>query len=732
MTTPPSGANQSEAIEARRLLALRAYRVIGNTVTPGLTHMTALAAASLGAPMAWISFVDQDSCWLQACVGTDMAQVERAGSLCEIAITGDDVFVAPDLALDPRFAQGLSSGPRAGMRFYAGAPLITASGERLGALCIADTAPNLAFSQEQILILKSFAALAMEHLELRRSDFVNAATAGFAKAAEYSFIAINDEGTITFVNPAGEALFGYAAGEMLGQEIDIIIPEPFREAHKHGLARIAANGASTFAGRTIELMAQRRDGSTFPIEFSMSIWKDRAGIGIGAIMRDISDWRARDAKLVQMAQHDKLTGLINRAQFDDELESTLKADRHATVMLLDLDGFKEVVDSLGHATGDALLQAVSIRLPSCVASKSIVARFAGDVFAVLMPGVGDPLVAGSSASAILDAFQKPFQVSGHTFHVGLSIGIAIGMGRDTVCDDLIADADLALYQARRDGRRCARLFEPAMRSAVVARRVLHDELTRGLEAAEFVLHYQPQVALATGEVIGVEALLRWQHPQRGLLLPGAFIDALEAHPLAASLGGWIVAEACRQAAYWRAMGLPPLRVAVNLFDSHLREGTLAQEIMGCLARHHLPPGSLEIEVTERIALQADNSILDPIRELHRQGVAIAFDDFGTGYASLSSLKRFPLTRLKIDRSFVRDIDTDGHDAEIVRAILGMAESFGLDVIAEGIETPAQEAVLRRMGCAEGQGYLYGKAMAPSAIAALLKRSERDMMTVSAA
>ena len=414
------------------------------------------------------------------------------------------------------------------------------------------------------------------------------------------------------------------------------------------------------------------------------------------------------------------------------MEAALRAGKHATVMLLDLDGFKEVVDSLGHATGDALLQAVSIRLPSCVVAQAIVARFAGDVFAVMMPDVGDPVVAGSSASAILDAFQKPFQVSGHTFHVGLSVGIAIGSGPDTASEDLIADADLALYQARRDGRRCARLFEPAMRSAVVARRVLHDELTRGLEAAEFVLHYQPQVSLATGQIIGVEALLRWQHPTRGLLLPGAFIDALEAHPLAASLGRWIVGEACRQAAHWRAARLPPLRMAVNLFDSHLREGTLAQEIMGSLAHHHLPPESLEIEVTERIALQADDAILDPIRELHRQGVAIAFDDFGTGYASLSSLKRFPLTRLKIDRSFVSDIDTNGHDAEIVRAILGMAESFGLDVIAEGIETPAQEAVLRRMGCAEGQGYLYGKAMAPSAIAALLKCGGSSDRIVNAA
>jgi EAL domain-containing protein (putative c-di-GMP-specific phosphodiesterase class I) len=267
---------------------------------------------------------------------------------------------------------------------------------------------------------------------------------------------------------------------------------------------------------------------------------------------------------------------------------------------------------------------------------------------------------------------------------------------------------------------------------VIARRTLHDELTRALEAAEFVLHYQPQVALQTGRVTGVEALLRWQHPKRGLLLPGAFLSALEAHPIAPAMGRWIVDEACRQAAAWQAAGLPLIRVAINLFGAHLQGGDLAGEVMHAIRRHGLPPDALEIEVTERIALQTEDATLDPIRLLHGHGVAIAFDDFGTGYASLSSLKRFPLTRLKIDRSFVRDVLTDRHDADIIRAILGMAQSFGLDVIAEGIETPEQEAILRAMGCREGQGYLYGKAMPPQALADLVTRDFRAAASRNAA
>ena len=722
----------ASTIEDQRLAALRSYRVVDAARIDGLERIAALACASLDVSRAWFAFLDADSCRQLGCVGNDRISMRQSTSPCEAVLTGRGAFVIPDLDADPWFTKVQFRPELSGLRFHAGAALTAARGDRIGVLCIADPTPRSTFSEGQLRLLESFAALAMEHLELRRAGFESAASMGFAKAAEYSFIAVDGKGAIAFVNPAGEALFGYSPGEMIGQEIDIIIPEPFREAHKVGLARIAAGCPSKLAGRTMELTAQHRDGTIFPIEFSMSVWNDAAGIGIGAIIRDISEWRERDARLVQMAHQDKLTSLASRAFFDEQLQAALSGGQSATVILLDLDGFEEVTDSLGSSTGEALLKAVAVRLPSCVGPDTVVARFGGDEFGLLLRGAEDPIAAERCAAGLLESFQMPFQVSGHTFHVGLSIGAAIGTGAETTGDDLVADADLALYQARRDGRRCFRLFDPTMRSAVVARRALHDDITRGLEASEFVLHYQPQVSLESGRLIGVEALLRWQHPQRGLLMPGVFIDAVEAHPLAVSLGRWIVAEACRQAALWRSQMLPPIRIGVNLFGSHLRDGTLAQEVMAALSEHRLEPGTLEIEVTERIALQADDSILDPIRELHGHGVAIAFDDFGTGYASLSSLKRFPLTRLKIDRSFVRDILTDRHDAEIVRAILAMAESFGLDVIAEGIETREQEAILREMGCREGQGYLYGKAIEPDAVARLVRQGPVTALRENAA
>ncbi|MFD1300010.1 putative bifunctional diguanylate cyclase/phosphodiesterase [Methylobacterium marchantiae] len=707
--------------EDRRLAALRSYRMIGAGSDPGLDRIVGLTATSFGMPMAWISLVDDEFSWLVARIGVVPHRLPRLGLPCEGVIATSEVVVANDDDSSLRDRRLLPHLPD--VRFYAGAPLLTGEGHAIGTLCVLDTVPHADFCEARSHQLAAFADLVMDRLQTRHSASVDAAAIGFAKAAEYAFLAVDGAGAISFCNPSAEILFGYSAGEMLGQRIEIIIPEPLRAAHRAGLARIVAGGVSHLAGRTIELTALHRDGRTFPIEFSMSLWQEAdgigtGGIGMGAIIRDISEWRARDAKLVQLAHHDKLTGLTNRAHFDERLDASLETDRRATVMLLDLDGFKEVNDSLGHATGDSLLQAVAVRLSSCVTPDATVARFGGDEFAILLQGEADPRKAAACAATILTAFQTPFPVAGHIFHVGLSIGAAIG-GPGTAGDELIADADLALYQAKRDGRRCLRLFEQPMRSAVVARRALHDELTRAVQNAELVLHYQPQVELASGRIIGAEALLRWQHPARGLLMPVAFIDALEAHPLATSVGQWIVEDVCRQSALWQAAGLPPLRLAVNLFGSHLRNGTLAAEVLASLARHAVPPHLLEIEVTERIALQADDTLLDPLRELHRHGVSIAFDDFGTGYASLSSLKRFPLSRLKIDRSFVRDILTDRHDAEIVRAVLGMAQSFGLDVIAEGIETAEQDTMLRMMGCREGQGYRYGRAMPADALAALI-------------
>ncbi|MBP1179331.1 putative bifunctional diguanylate cyclase/phosphodiesterase [Methylobacterium sp. PvR107] len=545
---------------------------------------------------------------------------------------------------------------------------------------------------------------------------------GLAWAATYAFITSNDKGRITFANEAAAVLFGYSVDELMGANIDLIVPERFRASHEAGMARMARNEPSRLSGRTIEVMARRRDGGEFPAEFTLSMWRDRSGLCFGAILRDISEWRARDERLVQLAHHDLLTGLPNRACFEEALDAKLAAGDAIGVLMLDLDGFKEVNDSWGHSTGDAVLQTLAIRLPAWLGENAVFARFGGDEFAVILPDAGDPATLAASATTLLDAFAAPLQVGCHTFHLGVSIGGAIGPKQGASAEELIGNADLAMFRAKQEGKRRFRFFQPAMRSALLSRLAMRAELHEATQQGEFVLHYQPQVALDTGRIIGAEALLRWQHPRRGLLLPGVFLSHLEDHPLALEVGHWVVEEACRQAVAWRAAGHPAMTMGVNLSAAQVRAGTLASDVADALRRHQLSPGMLELEITETIVLSVDEADLDQFRVLHRQGVGIAFDDFGTGYASLSSLKRFPLTRLKIDRGFVRDLMAERHDAAVVRAIVQIGNDIGLNVIAEGIETKDQEARLLEMGCRHGQGYLYGKALPAARFADLVEAS----------
>lgn len=544
-----------------------------------------------------------------------------------------------------------------------------------------------------------------------------------AQAATYAFIASDDRGCITFANEAAATLFDYSLDEFIGQNIDLIVPERFRASHEAGMARMSRNEPSRLIGRTIEVMARRRDGSEFPAEFTLSMWRDHSGLGFGAILRDISEWRARDERLVRLAHHDLLTGLPNRACFEEALNAKLASGNAVGVLMLDLDGFKEVNDSWGHSTGDAVLQTLAIRLPTWLRDDAVLARFGGDEFAVMLPDVSDPSILASNAASLLDAFATPLRVGCHVFHLGASIGGASDSMQGASAEELIGNADLAMFRAKQEGKRRYLPFEPAMRSTLLSKLAMRAELHDAVRQGEFVLHYQPQVDIGTGHVIGAEALIRWQHPRRGLLLPGEFLSHLEDHSLALEVGRWVIEETCRQAAVWRDAGYPGIRIGVNLFASQVRSGTMATDVADALRRHRLAYGMLELEITETIVLSVAEADIEQFRDLYRQGVGIAFDDFGTGYASLSSLKRFPLTRLKIDRGFVWDLMSERHDAAVVRAIVQIGSDIGLDIIAEGIETKAQEARLLEMGCHCGQGYLYGKAMPAEQFADLFRSSK---------
>jgi diguanylate cyclase (GGDEF)-like protein/PAS domain S-box-containing protein len=717
-----SEADKMSLEEQGRLNALERYHIAETPPESRFDRICRFAADLFGTRMAFITLIDADKQWFKACSGAQLDQTDRSASFCDHTIRSEQVLVVEDARQDQRFAQLPIVTGEPFIRFYAGAPLITADGHRIGALCLADPSIRNAFSERERKTLAGLAALVMEHLELRREGIPLATATNFANATDLSIVTINPSGRIEFVNSSALAMFGYSFDEMVGNSLDIIVPERFRAAHNAGLARVAAGGPSSLKGKTVEISAIRKDGSEFAIEIALSNWADQRGIAMGAIIKDISDRRERDSRLLRLASQDTLTGLCNRHRFQVLLEESLKQSGGAAVVLFDLDGFKDVNDRFGHAAGDALLQAIGVRIPALFEKQVTVSRFGGDEFAVLIPAVSDPLVAQKAATTILEAFRSPFEVASNTFRIGASVGFSLAPSHGSDADELIASADFALYRAKQAGGRIYRMFEPAMRNETLARRSLQDQLFRAIIDGELVLHYQPQVMIGTGELFGVEALIRWQHPERGLLAPAAFLPALEQSSRALDVGFWVLDEACRQLAAWIAQGHRPIKMGVNLFAAQVRAGDLPGVVSELLRRYGIPPRLLEIEITETIALNDDDQSLETMQALAQIGVGIAFDDFGTGYASLSSLQRYPLTTLKIDRGFVRDLLSRPTDAAITKAMITLSTELGLRTVAEGIETVEQEQLLRKMGCVAGQGYRYGKPMPADEMAQVLRRA----------
>lgn len=531
----------------------------------------------------------------------------------------------------------------------------------------------------------------------------------FAATMNLALIVVDSQGDIRFANAAFCAIFGYEAEQVRGRQITMIIPERMRGAHSAGMANAASGAKPGLAGKPVEVSALKSDGTEFPIEITLSMWTSEGEFWAGATIRDISERRERDARLMRLASHDTLTGLRNRHEFMTVLAEKLSSGAACSLLMMDLDGFKDVNDMHGHLVGDSLLQAVGVRLPYLLGDKTVIGRLGGDEFAVLFPDSGDPVVAKREAARILDAFRKPFSLGGLELELGASIGIALAPAHGREAEELLASADFALYRAKAAGGRAYRFFETSMRNESQAKRDMRDRLRRALHKNELEIYYQPQVDLSTRKVVGFEALIRWNHPDLGLLLPGAFLPSLEQSSLASDIGWWTIEEACQMAADLNRQD-GRYRIAVNLFPQQFRSPHLCDRVSDALERHQVAPEWLELEITEEVALNDADASVQALKAIRDIGVGVAFDDFGTGFASLSSLQRYPLTTLKIDRGFIRDIRTRPSDAAITRALVAMSKEMGLRTVAEGIEGAAQESVLREIGCQEGQGYLYGRPM----------------------
>ncbi len=434
--------------------------------------------------------------------------------------------------------------------------------------------------------------------------------------------------------------------------------------------------------------------------------------------------RATEQRLAQLAQYDALTGLANRTLFQDRLAQAIarahRSERRLALLFLDLDRFKEINDSLGHEAGDRVLREAGARLQRSLREGDSVARLGGDEFTVILEDVNGAEQVRGVAHKLLRAFAEPMAFEGRDLFVTLSIGVALYPRDGDDAESLLKHADTAMYRAKSEGRDNFQFYAAAMSAAAHDRLSIEGSLRQALERGEFVLHYQPVVRLASGEISSVEALLRWRHPQDGLVAPARFIGAAEQNGLIVPIGAWVLQEACAQAARWQAAGLRPLRVAVNLSARQFRKPGLVDTIQGALRAAGLHAQWLTLEITESLLMEnpgAGGAVLEAVRAL---GASMALDDFGTGYSSLAYLKHFPLDVIKIDRSFVRDIPADADDAAIVKATIGLAASLGMLTTAEGIETREQLAFLQEHGCRYGQGFLFSPPVEADALAAMLR------------
>jgi diguanylate cyclase (GGDEF)-like protein/PAS domain S-box-containing protein len=718
--------------ENDRLRALEEYAVFDTPPDVDLDRLVELAARMYGTPVAALSLVGKERLYFKSRFGMQATGIGREGSFCSFAIQNDGLFLVSDTCTDDRFASHplVTDDPK--IRFYAGIPLTAPSGLKIGTLCILDTKPWPNFTDDDRKNLEDVADLVMNRLELRRLD--QAKQGGherferIASTSPDAIVGASSAGRINYWNEAAKTLFGYTHAEAMDQPISLIFPERLRKLQTAEVMNLVACRVTSPNAYMLSVIAQHRDGTEFPSELSLSIWEEGGEISFGAILRNVTDRDQGEQRLFGLAHLDPLTGLPNRAFLLARLEETVRSEA-GTLMLLDLAGFKDVNDSLGHSVGDLLLTEAAERLRQHAGDDATVARTGADEFAILIPAFTDRVAAARHANEVLQLFTTPFALSGEAVHVGMNVGVAICPSHGHRVEELLANADLALQRSKATRSSGQQFYAPNLRHAVVARRSMEGELRQALAQSQFELFYQPQVRLADRSLVGAEALLRWRHPERGLLAPGDFLSVLEASPFAAATGTWVLDTACEAAARWRQMGMPDFRIAVNLFGAQFNTGDLPRRVEEALIRNRLPADALELEITENIMLRHDESILVPLRELCAWGVGIAFDDYGTGYASLSLLKRYPVTQLKIDKSFVRDLCTDAEDAAIIQAIMYLGRRLDLNIIAEGIETRAQEEALRLYGCTEAQGYLYGRPIPESALSDIL-RGDADRAVVA--
>jgi diguanylate cyclase (GGDEF)-like protein/PAS domain S-box-containing protein len=674
--------------------------------------LVSMAARVLGAPVALLSAGHGTGSRLVAHHGLDGADFGSSALLHALGAECRPLQLS-DARADPLHRDDPLVAGAPHIRFFLASNIRGPAGSSLGSLAIADTRPRgpLSAADEQALaqLCRMAARLFERHQLLRR----NRIAAQIIQAGFSAVIVLDDEHRVAFANRRAEALFGTRARAMRGMPLSVLFPPHLQPDPAAADAWLQA--PSPAAGERFHLHTRDEYGQARTLDATRCVWRLSQGQGLALVMRDITEQLAQQESLRRIALVDSLTGLPNRNALVNLIGAKAAGSSTLGLALLSLDNFQGINDTLGHGTGDGVLCAAADRLRAALPEDSTLARFGGDDFAVVYPHA-DIDTLGPQLDRLLEQVAQPYDVDGHVILLDPSIGLALlgdQDGEHRAPSHLIACADLALYKAKAAGGRRWCRFDPAMRREMIDRRMLDLELRRAYAQGEFELHYQPQIDLGSGRTFGAEALLRWRHPQRGLLSPALFIEALAASPVAADVGRWIIQQACLDATRWPRIDGREVAISVNLFPVQVTDSRLQAEVDRALAATGLSAERLELEITETIALRPDDNAARALASLRERGVRLAFDDFGTGYASLSMLQRFPVDRVKIDRSFVRDMLDNHGDAAIVRSIMLISRNLELQVIAEGVEKRDQADLLRGLGCQGAQGFLYAPALTPA-------------------
>lgn len=544
------------------------------------------------------------------------------------------------------------------------------------------------------------------------------------EAASDSILILDAERRIRMVNAAFTKVTGYAANEVIGRVTRLLYAnrQP-SELYEHIFTSVAKN--NIWQG---EVWSRKKDGSVYPEWVNINAVRNEAGqiVEYVVIASDITERKRSEERLNYQANYDALTELPNRSLFVDRLRQAIsrakREDTQLALLFVDLDRFKNINDSMGHSAGDKLLVQVAKALRGCVRESDTIARFGGDEFAIILSPIYGPKNAGTVAQTLLKVLSRPVLIDGYECLVGGSIGISIFPGDGQTPEDLVKNADAAMYRAKEEGRNTYQFFTAEMQQLALARIGMERDLRYAIERHEFILNFQPKVELATDQVVGLEVLVRWNSSKRGIVSPTEFIGLAEENGQIVALGEWVLRAACKQYVEWHKAGFAPRGIAVNVSGRQLRSEHFIRMIKEVIAETNMPTSALELELTESFLMENEEQVMTTLNELRAIGLHLSVDDFGTGYSSLSYLKRFPISTLKIDKSFVQDIPGDDEDLAIVAAILRMASALKLEVVAEGVETSEQLRVLREMGCGIVQGYFYSRPLSVTDCARYLQEN----------